>query len=139
MTYAQTVTARPRFTSLLLSFLQAFPIACFTLTVFTDAAYLQTFNLLWLHFSEWLLFAGLVFGALALIVRLIGAIFGKMRLSWPAIVGGVVVLFLAMLNSFVHTADGWTAVYPYGVTLSIATVLAIIATGWLNWRTANHV
>lgn len=139
MTYAHPVTIRPRFTSLLFSFLQAFPIACFTLTLFTDLAYLQTYNLLWLHFSEWLLFAGLVFGGLALVVCLFGAIFRRMRSSWLAVAGGIVVLCLAVLNSFVHTSDGWTAVYPFGVALSIITVLAIIVTGWLNWRTVNYV
>jgi hypothetical protein len=51
--------------------LLAFPIACFSLTVVTDAAYWWTENLLWLHFSEWLLLAGLLIGAIELLVRII--------------------------------------------------------------------
>jgi hypothetical protein len=47
--------------------LVAFPIATFTLTVVSDIVFLQTSNLLWLHFSEWLLFAGLVVGVVAAI------------------------------------------------------------------------
>ena len=42
-----------------------FPIVCFTLTLLTDIAYWQTSNLMWLHFSEWLLLAGVVFGGFA--------------------------------------------------------------------------
>ena len=42
-----------------------FPIAFFTLALVMDIAYWQTSNLNWKHFAEWLLLAGLVFGALA--------------------------------------------------------------------------
>lgn len=115
--------------------LSAFPIATFTLTVLTDLAYVQTANLLFLHFSEWLLLAGLVFGILAAIALVILALIGR---GWPGFlyaIGGLVVLVLAALNSFIHTADGWTAVMPFGLATSIVTVIAMIATGWLgSWR-----
>jgi uncharacterized membrane protein len=42
------------------------------------------------------------------------------------------VLILGTLNNLVHTADGWTAVYPTGLGLSIATALAMLVTGWLG-------
>ncbi|BBK41538.1 membrane protein [Allostella vacuolata] len=119
--------------------LQAFPIACFSLTVLTDIAYWRTLNLLWLHFSEWLLLAGLVFGILAALARMVDGLVRRIRPSWPAAIGGLVVLLLAALNSFIHTADGWTAVVPYGLTVSALTVLAMIATGWLGRREARHV
>ena len=92
---------------------------------------MQTSNLLWLHFSEWLLFAGLVFGVLALLGRAVDTLVRGIGPSWLAVLGGVVVLVLATINSFLHTADGWTAVVPYGLTLSVATVLAMIVTAWL--------
>jgi uncharacterized membrane protein len=109
--------------------LSSFPIAAFSLTVVTDVAYWQTANLLWLHFSEWLLFAGIVFGILAAIVRLVDAATGWLRLPVFYYVAGAVVLVLAMLNNFVHTEDGITAVIPYGLTLSILTVAAMAVTG----------
>jgi len=139
MTYAHTFTDRPLAANSLHAFLQAFPVSCFTLTVLTDLAYVQTLNLLWLHFSEWLLLAGLVFGGLGLVVRAIDYLVRKVRPPWPAVIGAVVVLLLATLNSFIHTADGWTAVVPYGLTLSILTVLAMIATGWLGRKGVRHV
>lgn len=119
--------------------LMSFPVACFTLTLLTDIAYTQTSNLLWLHFSEWLLFAGLVFGALALLLHAIRYLVRRIRAPWPAVLGGIVVLVLATLNSFVHTADGWTAVVPYGLALSVATVLAMIVTAWLAHPGARYV
>ncbi|SOC25948.1 DUF2231 domain-containing protein [Stappia indica] len=119
--------------------LGAFPIACFSLTLLTDLAYVGSLNLLWLHFSEWLLLAGLVFGVLAAIVRLVDLIFWQRRPPWLAVVGGVVVMLLATLNSFIHTADGWTAVMPYGLTVSVITVLAMIATGWFASTEVRHV
>jgi len=116
------------------SMLAQFPIVCFTLTLLTDIAYWRTSHLMWLEFSSWLLLAGLVFGALALVAGLIEFFFGPaMRTpppAWPHAVGGVVVLALAFLNSLVHAGDGWTAVVPWGLTLSAVTVVVIIVTEW---------
>lgn len=114
--------------------LLSFPIACFSLTVVTDLAYVKTLNLLWLHFSEWLLLVGLVFGSIDLIVRLIGWLVWRILPSWLAVASGVVVMLLATINSFVHTADGWTAVMPVGLALSILTLLAMIVTARLGYR-----
>lgn len=119
--------------------LLSFPIACFSLTVLTDIAYWQTLNLLWLHFSEWLLFAGLVFGGISALVFLADFAIRRVRPSWLAVSAGVVVLLLATLNSFIHTADGWTAVMPYGLALSVLTVLAMIVTAWLARWGGRHV
>lgn len=119
--------------------LSAFPVAAFTLTIFTDIAYWRTANLLWLHFSEWLLLAGLVFGVFAAVFLLVAYLVNRVRPVWSHALGGVIVLILAALNSFVHTADGWTAVMPYGLPLSIVTVLAMMVTGWLGWRSVRNV
>ncbi|HEY6631396.1 MAG TPA: DUF2231 domain-containing protein [Rhizobiaceae bacterium] len=139
MTYIESATDRARAMEPVHAFLQSFPVACFTLTVFTDLAYMQTLNLLFLHFSEWLLFAGIVFGTLGLVVRFVDYLVRRRRPSWPSVLGGVVVLVLAAINSFVHTADGWTAVVPYGLALSILTVLAMVVTAWLARKGVRHV
>jgi uncharacterized membrane protein len=62
-----------------------------------------------------------------------------MKVWWPATIGGLVVLVLATLNSFIHTADGWTAVVPYGLTVSVLTVLAMLVTAWLGRPEVRHV
>ena len=118
--------------------LTAFPIACFSLTLVTDLAYWQTSNLLWLHFSEWLLLAGLVGGMLAAAFLVLSCLLRRGGTSWLHALGGIVVLLLAALNSFIHTADGWTAVMPYGLATSIVTVLAMIFTGWVGGRGRYH-
>ena len=112
-----------------------FPIACFWLTLFTDIAYWRTSHLMWQHFSEWLLLAGLVFGALAALAGVVDLFRRRVRAqrpAWPHAIGGVVVLVLAIVNSFVHAADGWTGVVPYGLILSAVTVLAMVVTNWLG-------
>ncbi|MDQ8732162.1 DUF2231 domain-containing protein [Bradyrhizobium sp. LHD-71] len=119
------------------SMLAQFPNVCFTLALLTDIAYWQTSHLMWQEFSSWLLFAGLVFGAFALIAGFIDFFFSRSTVrapapAWPHALGGVVVLALALLNSFVHAADGWPAVVPWGLILSALTVIAIIVNDWLG-------
>jgi uncharacterized membrane protein len=115
-------------------YLLSFPVACFSLTVLTDIAYWQTSNLLWLHFSEWLLFAGLIIGVLAGVVAVIRGIAGVSGPAWLTILGWILVVGLAILNSLIHTADGWTAVIPWGITTSIVTLILMIAVGLLGRR-----
>lgn len=139
MTYEQTWPARPTWTGCVQSVLTAFPIACFSLTVLTDIAYWRTLNLLWLHFSEWLLLAGLVFGGAALLLRILETLLRRVRRSWLTVLGGFAVLLLAALNSFIHTADGWTAVMPYGLAVSVVTLLAMFVTAWFGCREFRDV
>jgi uncharacterized membrane protein len=120
------------------STLRALPIACFALALLADIAYAQTSNLLWLHFSEWLLLAGTVGAALALLACGIDYLVRRVRPSWPAIIMGIVAFGLAVLNNLVHTADGWTAVVPSGLALSATTVVAMIATAWFGRRGNLH-
>lgn len=136
MTYEHVRDSRLPAMDLLQASLLSFPIACFGLTLLTDLAYWQTLNLLWLHFSEWLLFAGLVFGVLAALVAALNFLTRRIRPAWPAVLAGIGVLLLATLNSFIHTADGWTAIIPYGLAVSVLTVLAMMVTAWLE---ARHV
>ena len=114
--------------------LDHFPIACFTLTLLTDFAYWRSANLMWKQFSEWLLLAGLVFGGLAFVLVLIDVVAGRSfratGLAWPFLAGSLVVLALAILNSFVHGADGWVGVVPWGLALSALTVVVMILNAW---------
>jgi uncharacterized membrane protein len=113
-----------------------FPVVCFTLALLTDIAYWQTSNLMWLHFSEWLLFVGLVAGVFAGLAGAVDLLASSeiraQRPAWPHAIGNVIVLVLAFINNLVHTGDGWTAVVPYGLILSAVTVLLLLVTGWLG-------
>lgn len=122
--------------------LSQFPAVCFTLTLLTDIAFWRSSNLLWQDFSAWLLFAGLVFGGVALVVGIIEMLVRRrarlFRPSWAAILFYLIVLVLALLNSFVHAGDGWTAVVPYGLVLSAVTVAVMLLTAWLNRSTVSR-
>lgn len=139
MSYSRAMPHRHNAAGAVFRVLSAFPIAALSLTVVTDVAYWQTANLLWLHFSEWLLFAGVVFAVLAAIVRLLEAVFERNWRSWLYYAAGLAVIVLAGLNNFIHTADGLTAVVPYGLTVSVLTVIAMCMTGFFGKIGGSHV
>jgi uncharacterized membrane protein len=121
------------------SLLAQFPAVSFTLALLTDLAYWYTEDLMWQHFSAWLLFGGLVFAGFAILAGIIELLIRSAHWpAWPHILGGVVVLILALLNSFVHAADGWTAVVPWGLTLSALTVAVMLVTAWLGRTPVFH-
>jgi uncharacterized membrane protein len=53
--------------------------------------------------------------------------------AWPHFIGSAVALVLATLNMLLHTRDAWTAVIPWGLTLSALVVLILLFTGWMGW------
>ena len=119
----------------ILRLLAAFPIACFTCALFTDIAYVQTENVMWVDFSDWLLAVGMAGGVVAAVAGLLSLITNRrrrtQRLNWSLALGSLVVLAIALLNNFVHSRDAWTSVMPTGLILSAATVLAVLVTAWL--------
>jgi uncharacterized membrane protein len=118
------------------SLLISFPVVCFTLALVTDILYWRTSFLMWTEFSSWLLFFGLVVGAVAALVSIIGFLVRaeyRTPLFWPYALSGALVLILAIFNSFVHSADGWTSVVPVGLALSAITVVVMLVTGWFGF------
>jgi len=57
--------------SRLYAFLFPVPVVCFFGALMTDIAYTESAFLMWLHFSEWLIAAGLAFGAVAALALLV--------------------------------------------------------------------
>ena len=116
--------------------LTAFPIACFSCALCTDAAYWRTANVMWVDFSAWLLAVGMAGGILALVVGLVSWMFGHRGISdrraWLMTIGSILVLMIGMLNNFVHSRDGWTSVVPDGLALSVLTVLVMLALAWFR-------
>ena len=113
------------------------PILCFVGALATDLAYARTEDFMWLNFSSWLLLVGLIGGGLAGMVAIIDLLRGgsRHRRGLTVLLGAWVV---EVFNSFIHARDGWTAVVPTGMTLSvIAAVLSLLA-GWF-WQTAAGV
>ncbi len=120
---------------LVLRMLASFPIACFTCALLTDAAYVQTTNIMWTDFSSWLLAAGMAGGVVAAIAGIVSWLTHRrdpaQRPGWPFMLGSLLVLAIAFLNNLVHSRDAWTSVVPTGLALSLVTVLLMLATAWL--------
>lgn len=112
--------------------LRSFAAAFFALTLLTDWAYTQTMILMWKDFSAWLLFAGLVAGGFAVLLWLIGLAVYRRRPLWLVVVLNAVVLALAFVNSLVHAGDGWTAIMPWGLGLSLVTCLLMLVSATLR-------
>ncbi len=141
MTIRQVPTARLAPPHPIHAALVPFPAVCFTLTLATDVAYWRTANLMWSNFSSWLLFAGLVTGVAAAIAGVIDALLRRrhrLRGGWTHGLGSLLVLAVAFVNSLVHADDGWRAVVPWGLVLSVVTVLLVIVTAWLGRSFASE-
>ena len=116
------------------------PIVCFLAALITDIVYASAPDMMWLDFSSWLLLAGLIGGGLAGVVLVI-----EMVRAGRGRTGALTVHFLLLLgawvvgifNSFIHARDGWTAVVPTGIALSIVGAALSLLAGWF-WQSASH-
>ena len=112
-----------------LAVLLSFPVALFTIALFTDITYLRTAEVQWTNFSSWLIVGGLVFGGVALAWSLILAIRWRgarlyallLALAWIA----------GLVNAFQHSRDAWSSVGTTGLILSILSAALAIAATWL--------
>ena len=114
-----------------------FPIGCFTGALITDVIYYNSAQIQWANFSAWLLAFGLVMGGLAALFGMIDFFSTRQPKpigGWLHLGGNLLLLLLALVNSFVHARDGWTSVVPTGLVLSAGTVLIMVLTGFLGHR-----
>ena len=120
-----------------------FSIAYFTGALVTDLVYWQTPDVLWERFSIWLIAAGLVMAGLAAIAYVFDLASGKQidRPAWPRVIGYGVAVVLSLINAFVHSRDGYTAVVPTGLTLSglVIAVLVLTALAGIALRNRHRV
>ena len=119
------------------------PVVCFLGTLLTDFAYAKSGgNLLWLAFSSWLLLAGLLVGVTAALVLLGDVVRDasmRMPFGWAHLLFFYAALIVELLNIFIHERDGWTAVVPIGMTLSIIGTVLILVAAWLRPRLVEAV
>ena len=112
--------------------LVSFPIVCFVVTFLTDLAYVATDSFVWETFSVWLLTIGCVVAGLAVLAGIIDLVRSRRvrGLARPParVLGEVVALALSIVNAFVHSRDGYTAVFPQGLILSALVVLVLAVT-----------
>jgi uncharacterized membrane protein len=117
-----------------------FSAAYFVGALVTDFVYWQMPDVLWERFSIWLIVAGLVMAGLATVAYVID-LAGRRQIerpAWPRVVGYALAVALAVVNAFVHSRDGYTAVVPTGLMLSGLVVVVLLLTAWVGSALANR-
>ncbi|MEI9923508.1 MAG: DUF2231 domain-containing protein [Bradyrhizobium sp.] len=112
------------------------PFACFAGAFVTDIVYWSAPDAMWETFSVWLITAGLVmagFAALAGMIDFVSNIsIRALKPAWLHVLGNVLALLLSLINAFVHSRDGYTAVVPTGLVLSGFVVVILLFTAWMG-------
>ena len=108
----------------------AVPVLAFVGAALCDWAYASSMTLQWSNFSGWLLLMGLVGGMtalliLALVVRTRGD-------GWLGLGLLGIGLAVEIANFMAHMRDGYIAVMPLGLTLSVIGALVVIVAAWLT-------
>jgi uncharacterized membrane protein len=121
--------------------LVSFSAAYFTGAFVTDLAYWRVPDVLWERFSIWLIVAGLITAALATIAYVIDLAAGRQIDSpaWLRAAGYALAVLLSLMNAFVHSRDGYTAVVPTGLMLSSLVVVVLLLTSWIGAALANRL
>jgi uncharacterized membrane protein len=121
----------------------SFSVAYFAGALVTDLVYWQTPDVLWERFSIWLIAAGLVMAGLAAVAYVFDLASGRHvdTPAWPRVVGYGLAVGLSLINAFVHSRDGYTAVVPTGLTLSglVVAVLVLTALAGIALRNRHRV
>ena len=115
-----------------------FPVAFLVSAFVTDLMFWSTGNSGWAIASMWLLGAGIV---MALPAALFGFtdFFGDARIrnlsdAWQHMIGNLVAVVLALANLYIRCRSGAAAVLPWGIWISLATVLLLLFNGWKGWE-----
>src|SRR6266481_5486247 len=120
--------------------LVSFSAAYFAGALVTDLVYWQIPDVLWERFSIWLITAGLIVAGFAAIAYVIDLAAGRRidKPAWPRVVGYALAVLLSLMNAFVHSRDGYTAVVPTGLMLSGLVIVVLLLTAWVGTALTNH-
>lgn len=125
------------------STLVQFPAVCFFGALLTDLAYWKTVNFIWETFSIWLLTLGCIFAGLAGIAAIVTWIahrhVRRAPYAGPYVLTCLAVAILAVVNAFIHSRDGYAAVVPTGLTLSVVVVILMLVATWFGWPRLQYV
>lgn len=119
----------------------ASPFTCFVGALITDITYSNTFDEMWVNFSDWLLAGGMVLGALAAIIGIVDLCRRTVRangLIWPYAIAYAIAMVLGLFDNFVHSRDAYAAVMPSGLLLSALTVIVLAITAIIGIVLVNR-
>jgi uncharacterized membrane protein len=115
-----------------------FPIAFLVTAFATDLMFWWTQEAAWATTSMWLLGAGIVMALLAAAFGFTDFL-GESRIrnltdAWLHMAGNLVAVLIALLNWYIRYRSGGAGVFPWGIWLSLATVLVLLFNGWKGWN-----
>ena len=118
----------------------SFSAAYFVGALVTDLVYWQMPAVMWERFSIWLITAGLVVAGFTVVAYVIDLLAGRQidRPALPRAVGYALAVLLSLVNAFVHSRDGYTAVVPAGLTLSGLVIVVLLVTARVGAALANR-
>lgn len=120
-----------------------YPAVCFTGALITDIAYWRSTMFIWETFSIWLLTAGCILGGVAALAGLVTWLSHRhvraLRFAGLHVLASIAALVLSIVNAFVHSRDGYTAVVPLGISLSVVVVILMLVATWLGWPRVQAV
>lgn len=100
----------------------------------TDILYWRTLLPEWETFSIWLLTGGLILAALAGLGLVVDVRLARMSgISGGRFLALGAAALLSLLNAFIHSRDGYTAVVPQGLGLSAIVAVLLLAVGRRGW------
>ena len=133
-----TEASRTRRPPILLHPLLIAPGATLLIAAFaTDLLYWRTVLPEWETFSIWLLTGGLILAALSGLGLLLDLQLRHVRaICWWRFLFLTAAASISLLNAFIHSRDGYTAVVPQGLALSTLATGLLLAIGWRGWSLA---
>jgi uncharacterized membrane protein len=103
----------------------------------TDLVYSRTDLMQWQNFSIWLITVGLILALLSGLALLVDVVRHRTsRISWIRFIAFTAAALLSLLNAFIHSRDGYTAVVPQGLVLSALVAVILVVLGWTGWSVA---
>ena len=116
-----------------------FPVAFLVSAFATDVVFWSSGDAGWATASIWFLGAGVI---MALVAALFGFtdFFGDARIrslgdAWQHMIGNLIAVVLALINWYIRYRSGAAVgVFPYGIWISLATVLLLLFNGWKGWE-----
>jgi uncharacterized membrane protein len=118
----------------------SFSAAYFAGALVTDIVYWQMPDVMWERFSIWLIVAGLIMAGLATAAYAIDLLSRRRidRPAWPRAIGYALATLIALVNAFVHSRDGFTAVVPTGLMLSALVIVVLLLTASVSTAFATR-
>src|SRR5215204_2069715 len=116
-----------------------FPVVFLVTALVTDLVFWSTGFDIWATVSSWLLGAGIV---MALVAALAGFtdFLGDRRIrdlsdAWQHMIGNLIAVVLALINWYIRYRYGAApGVFPWGIWISLITVLLLLFNGWKGWE-----